>query len=968
MIVDSRHDNESGWKNDIFANETTSEIANEAINQIINEVTAKVASEITDDILSSCELCSSFMSSDNVNRYDYGVNGTNDFSNFSESNKSEGHDEFNASEEYDVMLIQNDYHQDDDYESDGDFSLKEIKRRNLNEKDEKRDRDQNNNQGHKGNKDHKDHKNQKGQREQKDQVSQESSCSGGVKNSNFENKNTTTNNSANKSLTKKNSRDNSHSKFNIHTTFPVTKVEMMWNGKKLILETGRIAKQASSVYITYGGTSILCSVAFGYPLHDIDFLPLNVVYQEKSFAIGKIPNGFIKRETKPSDNEVLISRIIDRSIRPLFSHFLRNDIQIICDVKDYDGETDTAVISVIGASAALMISGLPISECIACAKVGKIDNTLKVHNDNNKAGGVNLFVSGGRGKVFMIECESNELSENEVMDAIQMAINNFQPVLDKIHEFADSAASAMSYYVENKIPENSVFKSKLFQHESNVTNSSELCDMSCEDIFEDKFFLSVKHVMFRKIYDILVKKCGGMNFFELSNDRRKKIIHYTKYGLDISNLVHEFLTSKNFHGHSMNSKKNQNDQSGEDIHNSDNNNNSKNADEGDDCDYALADHEHAIKNALNHAFLSICVKEFERRQAHEYIFKKRVRLDGRKLNEIRDLDCETGVLKHSHGSAIFTRGMTQSFASVVVGLQEDSQVVDDIFGERRERFMLHYNFPPFAVGDTGRMSAPGRREIGHGNLAKKAFSAVLPRSEKFPYTVRAVSDITESDGSSSMASICSVNAALVNAGVPIESNVAGIAMGLLMRKAECTYDKINRFDKLNGSEGYDKSYGSYKFDSSDSANMKKDKLDDYIVLTDILGNEDALGDMDFKIAGTEKGITALQMDIKCSGVSLNVLRDALSEGGVAYRKVLDVLNNVKKVNFDESKILTRVHVGKDRIREVIGVGGRVVKDICQKTGSKLSVQDSVGEVLIFGHERARNAAEKMIKNILNRCK
>lgn len=939
MIVGSTHNNdnnEAGWTNEIL------------VETLVNQ---------TKNIETTSEM-------------NYGINVVNDFNDTSNSEESEESEVrgvfeiFESSEQCDMTLNQNDqndYHQgDDDYESNGDFSLKEIKRRNLNDKDDKNEKDNRDNRdqkNHQGRKDHKDDGSQNRNGGQQGQVSRENASDMQLHDNSH---NKSYNNSYN------NSHNNSHSHSHMHKAPPVTKVEMIWNGKKLTLETGRIAKQASSVYITYGGTSILCSVAFGYPLHDIDFLPLNVVYQEKSFAIGKIPNGFIKRETKPSDNEILISRIIDRSVRPLFSHFLRNDIQIICDVKDYDGETDTAVISVIGASAALMISGLPISECIACAKVGKVDNSLKSHSDNNKAGGVNLLVSGGREKVFMIECESDELSENEIMEAIQLAMNDFQPVLDKIHEFAHSAISAMTHYVENEMPKDSVFKSKLFQYESNLMDISDLCDMNCEDIFEDKFFLSVKHVMFRKIYDILEQKCGGMNFFELSNDRRKKIIHYTKYGLDISSLVHEFLTSKNFHGHWMNSKKGEKGEKSEGAHNSTNdstNNNTynsqNNTDEGDDCDYALADHEHAIKNALNHAFLSICVKEFERLQAHEYIFKKRTRLDGRKLNEIRDLHCETGVLKHSHGSAIFTRGMTQSFASVVVGLQEDSQVVDDIFGERRDRFMLHYNFPPFAVGDTGRMSAPGRREIGHGNLAKKAFSAVLPSAEKFPYTIRAVSDITESDGSSSMASVCSVNAALVNSGIPIESNVAGIAMGLLMKKEKCASGKYD----ISDSSKTDNSGGT---NMENMANLSKNKRDDYVVLTDILGSEDALGDMDFKIAGTEKGITALQMDIKCSGVSLNVLRDALSEGGVAYRKVLGVLNDIKKVAFDESKILTRVYVGKDRIREIIGVGGRVVKDICQQTGAKLSVQDAVGEVLIFGHERARSAAEKMIKNILNR--
>lgn len=683
----------------------------------------------------------------------------------------------------------------------------------------------------------------------------------------------------------------SKSKSLYNTNTQIVKKTVEWNGKQLTLETGRIARQSSSVYVTYGNTSILCTVAFSRDSsHEIDFLPLTVIYQEKSFAIGKIPGAFMKRELKPSDNEVLVSRIIDRSIRPLLSDFLRNEVQVICEVKDFDGECDTATLSVIGCMAALMLSGLPVSECIAAVRVGKKNDEF-VFNDYSSD--LNLVVAAGKKNVFMIECESDELIYSDILDAIKVGFDNLQQLILAIEDFAQDVLSINENTSENSI---SVFKSKVFKYKNNMLNHE--LQSTCNDqidITNDEFFIQVKNIAFNKIYSNIIKKLNGKNFFDLTQYERKNILNYAKHELNLHQITDEIITSIR-----------QNDCD-------------------DECEYEIEHRHNAIKNSINSAFLSVCIKIFERMQAHEFVFLHNKRLDGRELNQIRHISCETGIFNNSHGSSLFTRGMTQAMTSVVIGLQEESQLIDDILGERRERFILHYNFPPFAVGEVGKMSGPGRREIGHGNLARKSFSSVLPQQASFPYTIRAVTDITESDGSSSMATVCSVTAALLSAGVSLKNPVAGIAMGLLI-----------------------KDDGEYR------------------ILTDIAGAEDALGDMDFKVAGTRNGITALQLDIKCSGLSFEILNAALQSGYEGYCSILDILENINYSPFNESKIITRLSINREKIRDIVGVGGRVVKDICQQTGAKLSINDAQGEVVISGSMKARKDAEKMVKMILNR--
>jgi len=575
------------------------------------------------------------------------------------------------------------------------------------------------------------------------------------------------------------------------------------------LETGEIARQASgAVMVTVGGTSVfVTAVAKKEARAGADFFPLTIDYQEKSYAAGKIPGGFFKREGRPSENETLISRLIDRPLRPLFPKGYYNEIQVICTVVSLNPDIDPDIPAMIGASAAVSLADVPFNGPIGCCRVGYIDGeyALNPSREQLDESELDLVVAGTDSAVLMVESEADELSEDVMLGAVMFGHEQSQIVINEIKAFVAEVGNSKTDYVAPAVDEELV----------NTVNSE------CDSAVSDAYKISDKLERLNKLDDI-----------------RTQLIE--KY-------------------------------SGEE-------------------DAKWSDSE-----------LSGAFSKLEKRVVRSSIIAGNPRIDGRDTKTVRPLHIRTGVLERTHGSALFTRGETQALVVTTLGTARDAQIIDALEGSYKDSFMLHYNFPPYSVGETGRVGTPKRREIGHGRLAKRGVAAVLPTVEEFPYTIRVVSEITESNGSSSMASVCGTSLSLMDAGVPISSPVAGIAMGLI----------------------------------------KED--DGFAVLTDILGDEDHLGDMDFKVAGTENGVNALQMDIKIEGITKEIMEIALAQAKDARLNILGQMNAViSSASTDMSdyapRILT-IEINPEKIRDVIGKGGSTIKALTEETGANIDIND-----------------------------
>lgn len=612
--------------------------------------------------------------------------------------------------------------------------------------------------------------------------------------------------------------------------FKIFKEEIELGEKKIILETGKIARQADGAVIATCGETVVISTVVGAKKvnPETDYFPLQVNYQEKYYAAGKIPGGYFKREARPTESETLISRLIDRPIRPLFPDNFRNEVQILPTVLSYDNENEADILSIIASSAALVISGLPFQEPIAASRVGYINNSyvLNPSKEELKESKLDLVVAGTKEAVLMVESEASGLTEKQMLDAVKFGHEKFIPVIKAIESLAKKS-SKETWKIEEK--DYSKLKNKI---------SKELTK-DLEKAFSEK-------------------------------DKKKRS--------ELVNLASEKC---------------------------------KSLFEGDDTYSELE--------------ISLQLKNLEKDIVRTKILKSKKRIDGRGLSDVRPIKCEVGVLPRTHGSALFTRGETQALVTTTLGTTEDEQRIESLEGQKRVRFMLHYNFPPFSVGETGRIGT-GRREVGHGKLAWRALNSLLPEKEKFPYTLRIVSEITESNGSSSMATVCGASLALMDAAVPIAEPVAGIAMGLIKEKKE------------------------------------------FSVLSDILGDEDHLGDMDFKVAGTKSGITSLQMDIKITGITFEIMEQALNQAKDGRAHILAEMNKVikssrKEVSKYTPKIET-VKVDKKDIAAVIGKGGATIREIVELSGAKVDVKDT-GEVTIAApDEESRKKAMEMVKNII----
>ena len=602
------------------------------------------------------------------------------------------------------------------------------------------------------------------------------------------------------------------------------KKTIKWGGKDLVLETGKIARQADgAVMVTYGETMVLCTVVGQKEnASQNDFFPLTVHYIEKFYSVGKIPGGYLKREGRPSEKETLTSRLIDRPIRPLFPDEFKNEVQVICQVLSYDTINNPDILAIIGASAALTISGIPFFGPLGACRVARLGKkfVLNPTNEDLLESNLDLVVAGTKDGVLMVESEAKELSEDVMLEAVTFGQDSYKDVLKLIIDLAKQAA---------KSP---------WQLEKISTKQS-------DDLIKLNFEKELK-----SIYKIKEKS------------ERSEKIRETKVKIDK-------LSEEN--------------------------------------DIPISD--------LNEAF-----NKFQKNFVRSQMLSSKTRIDGRKPDQVRSIKCEAGILPRTHGSALFTRGETQAIATLTLGTAEDEQMVDALEGLYKSKFMLHYNFPPFSVGEAGRMGGTGRREIGHGKLAWRALNPILPSYEDFPYTIRIVSEITESNGSSSMASVCGGSLALMNGGVPIKKQIAGIAMGLI-----------------------------------------KDG-DNFLVLSDIIGDEDHLGDMDFKVAGTKDGITSLQMDIKIDSITKDIMAEALKQakkGRVIILKEMD--KEISKPNKSLNKYAPKMELLKiktDKIRDVIGTGGKVIREIVEKSGAKLDVDDT-GNVKISSSDQS--CIEKALK-------
>ena len=608
--------------------------------------------------------------------------------------------------------------------------------------------------------------------------------------------------------------------------------ELLWGGRKLVLETGKVARQADgAVMVTYGETVVLATVVgVKTPKPGQDFFPLTIHYQEKTFAAGKIPGGFFKREGRPTEKEVLTSRLIDRPLRPLFPHGFRNEVQVICTVLSHDMENNPDIVAMVGASAALTLSGIPFLGPIGAARVGYVNGqyTLNTQAAGADESRLDLVVAGTTEGVLMVESEAKELSEEIMLGAVMFGFQSFQPVIQAIIDLAEVAAKEPWTLAE----EPAEVKAVTDKLKSAV--SSELASAYLE---------TVKQERYKKIDAIKAKAKALVE----GNDAEAKVF-------------------------------------GE------------------------------------------VFKELESSIVRGNILAGKPRIDGRDTKTVRPIVAEVGILPRAHGSALFTRGETQALVVATLGTGQDEQIIDALEGEYREHFMLHYNFPPYSVGEAGRLGSPGRREIGHGKLAWRAVHPLLPTKEGFPYTMRVVSEITESNGSSSMATVCGASLALMDAGVPLPRPVAGIAMGLI------------------------------KEDTG------------FAVLSDILGDEDHLGDMDFKVAGTDAGVTALQMDIKITSITEEIMKIALEQARSGRLHILGEmakgLNTARDDVSNNAPRITTITVPKDKIREIIGPGGKVIREITEVTGAKIDIEDD-GTVKVAAVDAAAGkAALDWIKNIV----
>jgi polyribonucleotide nucleotidyltransferase len=608
--------------------------------------------------------------------------------------------------------------------------------------------------------------------------------------------------------------------------------ELDWGGRKLVLETGKIARQADgAVMVSYGDTIVLCTaVGVRSTKPGQDFFPLTVNYQEKAFAAGKIPGGFFKREGRPSENEVLVSRLIDRPIRPLFPEGFRNEVQIIATVLSHDLENDPDIVAMVGCSAALTLSGIPFFGPVGAARVGfahgaYVLNPTAAQLKDTK---LDLVVAGTAEGVLMVESEANELSEEVMLGAVTFGHQAFQPVIQAIIELAEHAARDPW-----PLPE---------PDEAEKALTARLHTLAAPGLAE-AYREAAKQARHERVD--AVKTAA---FAELAAE-----------GADVEQAKRLF-------------------------------------------------------------------KDLEATIVRDAILDTGLRIDGRDTKTVRPIVAEVGVLPRAHGSALFTRGETQALCVATLGTGQDEQVIDALEGEYREHFMLHYNFPPYSVGEAGRMGSPGRREIGHGKLAWRAVHPLLPEKDKFPYTLRVVSEITESNGSSSMATVCGSSLALMDAGVPLKRPVAGIAMGLI----------------------------------------KEDRA--FAVLSDILGDEDHLGDMDFKVAGTAEGITSLQMDIKITSITPEIMKIALDQARDGRLHILGEMAKGITGARDEvaatAPRITVINVPKEKIREVIGTGGKVIREIVEQTGAKIDIEDD-GTIKIAANDQTKaQAAIDWIRGIV----
>ena len=617
------------------------------------------------------------------------------------------------------------------------------------------------------------------------------------------------------------------------TIFNTFKEEIVWGGKPLSIETGKIARQADgSVIVRYGDTMVHATVcaAKTKPETFEDFIPLTVNYQEKTYSAGQIPGGFFKREGKPSEHEILVSRLIDRPIRPLFVKGFNNETQVVCTLISYDKKTQADIVSMIAASAALTISGLPFLGPIAGARVGYIDGQYVLNPDvkQMKHSDLDLVVAGTREGVLMVESEAQELSEETMLGAVEFGHESLKPVIDMIIALAEKCAKD-PWEVQEEPAEYATVRAEIKE----------------------------------------------------------------KLGADIAAAytIHNKLERQ-----------------------------------------AKLDEIRAQAKALfegKEAELAIYEKvfhELEARTVRDSILAGNPRIDGRDTKTVRVIETEVGLLPKAHGSALFTRGETQGLVVTTLGTEDDEQIIDSLDGEASESFILHYNFPPFSVGEIGRLGSPGRREIGHGKLAWRALHPMLPSKEEFPYTIRVVSDIMESNGSSSMATVCGSTLSLMDAGVPMKKPVAGIAMGLIK-------------------EG-----------------------DKFAVLTDILGDEDHLGDMDFKVAGTKDGVTALQMDIKITSITKEIMEIALKQAHEGRMHILGKMaESIAEPRAEVSPNAPRIQsfqIDKEKIRDVIGSGGKVIREITEKTGAKINISDDGVVSIACTDGEAGKAAYDWIKGIV----
>jgi polyribonucleotide nucleotidyltransferase len=613
--------------------------------------------------------------------------------------------------------------------------------------------------------------------------------------------------------------------------FDIKREEIDWGGRKLVLETGRIARQAhGAVLVTYGETSVLATVVSDTtPKPGIDFLPLTVNYQEKTFAAGKIPGGYFKREGRPTEKETLTSRLIDRPIRPLFVDGYRCDTQVIATAVSHDMENNPDIVGMVAASAALTLSGVPFLGPIGAARVGYANGEYVLNPliEKMAESDLDLVVAGTVDAVLMVESEAKELSEKIMLGAVMFGHRSMQPVIQAIIRLAEKAAKEPREHV---VADNAPLKGK-------------------------------------------VKAMAERDLRAAYQERQKQV----RYG-KIDEIKERVLAELAGEGKS---------------------------------------------DAL---VVSGLFKDLEAEIVRNGILDTGRRIDGRDVKTVRPIDSEVGVLPRTHGSSLFTRGETQALVVTTLGTGEDEQYVDALEGTYKEHFMLHYNFPPFSVGETGRMGGPGRREIGHGKLAWRALHPLMPAQDVFPYTIRIVSEITESNGSSSMATVCGSSLSLMDAGVPLKSPCAGIAMGLIK-------------------EG-----------------------ERFAVLSDILGDEDHLGDMDFKVAGTGAGITSLQMDIKITGITEEIMRVALDQAREGRIHILGemakAITGARAELGEHAPRIEVINIPTDKIREVIGSGGKVIREIVEKTGAKIDINDDGTVKVASADGESIRAALKWIKSIV----